>query len=190
MDEGLNRHSFFSQFQRLEDPGRSSLEPVFGDSPLRGLQTAGAFSLSSHGGERVRVTERGQRWGGTGRALVPFIVKKFLLNLLGWHRSIKPYRFQVSKSRTHHLHTASCTHLPNSSPFLPPFTPPCPLPPPHYGVFSHKNINPVGSGSYPYHFITSTGACVWMQPHWGIVFPQMCFEGHCSVHGGSQHSFL
>ena len=32
----------------------------------------------------------------------------FLLNLLEWHLFVKPYRFQVCGSITHHLHTASC----------------------------------------------------------------------------------
>ena len=49
----------------------------------------------------------------------------FFLNLSGWLWLIKPYRFQVYDSVTHHLHTASCAHHSQSSLFLsPPFISP------------------------------------------------------------------
>ena len=38
----------------------------------------------------------------------------FLLNLLGWHRLAKLYRFQMHSSTTHHVYTVLCVHRPKS----------------------------------------------------------------------------
>ena len=41
--------------------------------------------------------------------------KTFYMNLLGWHRLIKLYRFQVYGFITHHLYIVLCVHHPKAS---------------------------------------------------------------------------
>ena len=43
----------------------------------------------------------------------------FLLNVLGWHRLTKSYRFQVHSSTTHYLYTELCVHSPQNSSLRP-----------------------------------------------------------------------
>ena len=157
VDGGLNRNWFFQSSGGWETQTKvwSRFLGVcfWWEHPSRLADRCSILTVWSHCGERRKGRRIGRGERGQERVWVLvslFYCLKKLSNLLGWRWSMQPHRFQVCSSVTHHLHSPPKVESLTRRRHL---TPLDPLSPPHWGVLSYKDINPVGPGAHPYDFI-------------------------------------